>query len=88
MEIDTGIQGNLDATQLQCVGVKLCTYSGEQLPVSGKVLCDVSCNGSMYGLFLVVIATERHALLGQDSLLQIQLDWPALRCKLFTVYVI
>ena len=74
MEIDTGSAVSLisdsvfssvfETTSLQETKVKLCTYSGEQLPVKSKITCEVSYNGQTYTLPLIVLTGEGPTLLG------------------------
>ena len=90
MEVDTGSAVSIvsesvysevlctESKQIQETNVKLCTYSGEQLPVRGKVSCDVSYSSHTYSLSLIVLATSGPTLLGRDWLQQIQLDWSTL----------
>ena len=40
-----------ETANLQETEVKPCTYFGEQLPVKGKITCEVSYNGQTYILF-------------------------------------
>ena len=57
MEIDTGSAVSIisdavfssvfELANLQETEVKLCTYSGEQLPVKDKITCEVSYNGKV-----------------------------------------
>ena len=85
MEIDTGssvsiisdlvLSSVLETAILQETEVKLCTYSSEQLPVKGKITCEVSCEGQTYTLPLIVLAGESLTLLGRDWMQQIKLDW-------------
>ena len=60
---------------MQETEVKLCTYSDEQLPVKGKITCEVSYKGQTYTLPLIVLAGEGPTLLGRDWMQQIRLDW-------------
>lgn len=88
MEIDTGSAVSIisesqyseifEAQALQQTDAKLCTYSGEQLPVKGKIICKVSYKGHTYTLPLIVLAGEGPILLGRDWLQHIQLDWPSI----------
>ena len=85
MEIDTGSAVSIisdtvfssvfELANLQETEVKLCTYSGEQLPVKGKITCEVSYNGQSYTLPLIVLVGEGPTLLGRDWIQQIRLDW-------------
>ena len=85
MEIDTGSAVSIisdtvfssvfELANLQETEVKLCTYSGEQLPVKGKITCEVSYNGQSYTLPLIVLAGKGPTLLGRDWMQQIRLDW-------------
>ena len=85
MEIDTGSSVSItsdsvfssvfETATLQETEVKLCTYSGEQLPVKGKITCEVSYEGQTYTLPLIVLAGEGPTLLGRDWMQQIRLDW-------------
>ena len=87
MEIDTGsavsiisesIYKNFFEAQttetLQQMEAKLCTYSGEHLPVKGKLTCEVSYEGHSYTLPLIVLTGEGPTLLGRDWMQHIQLD--------------
>ena len=65
MEIDTGsavhiisdsVFNALFDSTLQETEAKLCTYSGEQLPVKGKITCEVNYKGQTYSLPLTVLA--------------------------------
>ena len=65
MEIDTGsavsfisdsVFNALFDSILQETEAKLCTYSGEQLPVKGKIPCEVNYKGQTYSLPLTVLA--------------------------------
>ena len=71
MEIDTGsavsiiselVHKNFFKAQtsemLQQTEAKLCTYSGEQLPVKGKLTCEVSDEGHSYTLPLIVLKVD------------------------------
>ena len=91
MEIDTGsavsiisesVYKNFFEAQtsdtLQQTEAKLCTYSGEQLPVKGKLTCEVSYEGHSYTLPLIVLTGEGPTLLGRDWMQHIQLDWPSI----------
>ena len=86
MEIDTGSAVSIMSdslfssvfqnAHLQKTETKLCTYLGEQLPVKGKVTCEVSYKGQTYTLPIVVLTGEVPTLLGRDWMQQIRLDWP------------
>ena len=85
MEIDTGSSVSIisdsvfssvfETATLQETEVKLCTYSGEQLPVKGKITCEVSYEGQTYTLPLIVLVGEGPTILGHDWMQQIRLDW-------------
>ena len=91
MEIDTGsavsiilelAYSNIFGTQisesLQETEAKLCTYSGELLPVKGKITCEVTYNGQVFSLPLIVLAGEGPTLLGRDWMQYLRLDWPSI----------
>lgn len=62
--------------------VKLRTYTGETLQVSGEMKCEVVYQGQTYMLTIVVASYEgRPTLLGRDWLACIKLDWG----KIFSV---
>ena len=88
MEIDTGSAVSImseslfssvfKTANLQETETKLCTYSGEQLPVKGKFTCEVCYKGQTFTLPLIVLAGEGPTLLGRDWMQQISLDWPTI----------
>ena len=90
MEIDTGSAVSIisessykeifqaNSESWHTTDVKLCTYSGEQLPVKGKVSCEVSYNNCTHKLSLIVVGTDGPTLLGRDWLQYIRLDWPSI----------
>ena len=83
MEIDTGSAVSImseslfssvfETANLQETETKLCTYSGEQLPVKGKFSCEVHYKGQTFTLPLIVLAREGPTLLGRDWMQQISL---------------
>ena len=76
MEVDTGSAVSIisdsvfnsvfEPATLQETEPKLCTYSGEKLPIKGKITCEVSYGGQTYTLQLIVLAGEGPGLLGHD----------------------
>ena len=45
---DSFFSSVFETSSLQETEVKLCTYSGEQLPIKGKITCEVSYNRQTY----------------------------------------
>ena len=57
---------------------KLRAYSGEFLPVIGKVVIPVTYNEQKHNLPLFVIDGQKPALLGRNCLKQVRLDWQSI----------
>ena len=65
VEIDTGSSVSIisdsvfssvfKTATLQETEIKLCTYSGKQLPIKGKITCEVNYEGQIYTLPLIVL---------------------------------
>ena len=88
MEIDTGASVSIvseDTLQSICKGttmlelqettVKLQTYTGEPIRVSGSTVVPVEHNGQMVTLPLIVTTGGGPTLLGRDWLAALRLDW-------------
>ena len=88
MELDTGasvtviskatldkLQETTPTLQVQPTNVKLCTYTGEEIPLVGRVTVKVQHREQEEQLSLVVVAGERPSLLGRDWLSKLKLDW-------------
>ena len=91
MEVDTGAsvtlisQTTLDklrehapTLQLHPSEEKLRTYTGEEIPVMGRVTVKVQHRGQEEQLSLVVVAGEGPSLLGRDWLSKLKLDWKSI----------
>jgi hypothetical protein len=88
MEIDTGatrstvpenvFKSYLGAFKLQDAGVTLYSYSGEKVPLLGKITVPVKygpVSTAAKWLDLVVVQGSRPALFGRDWMKEIRLDW-------------
>ena len=88
MEVDTGAsvtviseatRGKIWPTQpappLHPTDVKLRTYTGEAIPVVGKLMVKVQYQGQEEELPLVVVAGDGPSLLGRDWLAKLKLEW-------------
>ena len=85
MEVDTGAALSLvsEATfkelwpdrSPESTRVRLCSYSGEAIPVLGSIDVNINYNGQEAQLPLVVVQGQGPNLLGRNWLEQIQLDW-------------
>ena len=82
MELDTGASVSLvsEAAQwpkarLQESRARLCTYSGERLPVLGELLVNVKYRGQEKQLPLVVLKGDGPNLFGRNWLEELRLDW-------------
>ena len=90
MELDTGAAYSLISEQtykatwsegapsLQQSGVKLRTYTGEQVVVVGSVTVTVCYNMQVIELPLLIVKGEGPSLFGRNWLSQIKLDWGAI----------
>ena len=90
MELDTGAAYSLISEQtykatwsegapsLQQSGVKLHTYTGEQVVVVGSVTVTVCYNMQVLELPLLIVKGEGPSLFGRNWLSQIKLDWGAI----------
>ena len=90
MELDTGASVSLvtksvyekcfsDMTLESVQGISLKSYSGNCIPVLGKVNPVVEHNGQRQVLpLLVVDCGDRPSLLGRDWLAKLRLDWPTI----------
>ena len=90
MELDTGAAYSLISEQtykatwsegapsLQQSGVKLHTYTGEQVVVVGSVTVTVCYNMQVIELPLLIVKGEGPSLFGRNWLSQIKLDWGAI----------
>ena len=86
MELDTGASRStvsqyvynslLSEFPLENTDITLCNYSGEKVPVLGKIRVPVkyACNDEKV-LDLIVVQGKRPALFGRDWLSKIRLDW-------------
>ena len=85
MEVDTGAALSLVSEATfnalwpdrcpETANVRLCSYSGEAIPVLGSVDVSVKYKGQVAQLPLVVVKGDGPSLLGRNWLDQIQLDW-------------
>ena len=66
------------APSLQQSGVKLHTYTGEQVVVVGSVTVTVCYNMQFIELPLLIVKGEGPSLFGRNWLSQIKLDWGAI----------
>ena len=58
--------------------VKLRTYTGESIPVLGKLAVNVTCQGISCTLPLLVVKQDSPSLIGRNWITQIQLDWKSI----------
>lgn len=58
--------------------MQLCSYSGEKIPVAGKVEVTVSYRGQVAKAPLVIVQGSGPTLLGRNWLEGIRLDWQKL----------
>ena len=85
MEVDTGagvslvsektFQMILPSHTTQATRTQLRTYSGEAIPVVGKVDVEVQYQGQQANLLLIVVEGDGPSLFGCDWLSAIRLDW-------------
>ena len=88
MEVDTGasvtviseatlgsIWGTQPSPPLQPTAVKLCTYTGAEIPVVGRMEVKVQYQGQEENLPLIVTAGNGPNLMGRDWLTRLTLDW-------------
>ena len=88
MEVDTGasvtviseatlgsIWPKQPAPPLQPTAVKLRTYTGEAIPVVGRLMVKVQYQGQEEQLPLVAVAGDGPSLLGRDWLAKLKLEW-------------
>ena len=89
MEIDTGAAVSI-ISETQCKqlfpnvkldksSIQLRTYTGEKLPVLGQINVSAQYEDQMKSLDLVVVTGNGPTLLGRNWLLQLRLDWAAIR---------
>ena len=89
MEIDTGVAVSL-ISETQCkqlfpnvkldkLSIQPRTYTGEKLPVLGQINVRAQYEGQTKSLDLVVVTGNGPTLLGRNWLLQLRLDWAAIR---------
>lgn len=91
MEVDTGASFSViskdtykklwpskKAPPLKSSDVQLQTYTGQPLPVLGKIYVDISYEKQCVGLSLVVVEGHSPSLFGRDWLQCINLDWKTL----------
>ena len=91
MELDTGaavtvineatrakLKEATAALRLQPTEVKLWTYTGEEIPVVGRVTVKVQHLQQEEQLSLVVVAGEGPSLLGRDWLSKLKLNWKSI----------
>ena len=89
MEVDTGAAGSIISemlfkqlfpkVKLDKSSIQLRTYTGEKLPVLGQINVRAQYEDQTINLDLVVVAGNGPTLLGRNWLLQLQLDWAAIR---------
>ena len=85
MEVDTGAAVSLVSTSIQkkyfptkvieAGDITLTTYTGEQIPVVGKIPVNVSYKEQNKHLYLYVVERDGPCLMGRDWLTEITLDW-------------
>ena len=85
MEVDTGASRStvskrvydsvLSSYTLQHAGIILRSYSGEKIPVLGKISVPVKYDNQEKVLDLIVVEGNLPALFGRDWLSRIKLDW-------------
>ncbi len=88
MEVDTGAALSIisehtyrnlwpesTAPRLRSTDTRLCTYTGEEIPVLGAIEVCVEYQGQKENLSLLVVRKRGPSLLGRDWLLKIRLDW-------------
>ena len=90
MEVDTGTvvsiisdktwsnSLNLQNLTLQPSSAKLCTYTGETIPVLGELIVQVEYHGQNATLPLLVVQEDGPSLIGCKWLAQIHLDWKSI----------
>jgi transposase InsO family protein len=90
MEIDTGASVSLISSktfetqlgsrpQLQTDSTQLRTYSGELVPVLGRIQVHVEVEGAAKQLPLLVVKGSGSNLIGRDWLACLQLDWRSIK---------
>ena len=89
MEVDTGAAVSIISemqfkqlfpkVKLDKSSIQLRTYTGEKLPVLGQINVRAQYEDQTKNLDLVVVAGNGPTLLGRNWLLQLQLDWAAIR---------
>ena len=85
MEIDTGAAVSIISEDQQKLllldaiieesPIKLKMYTGENMPVVGKVNANVKCGQQSKNLELIVVMGKGPSLLGRNWLEQLRLDW-------------
>ena len=85
MEVDTGaavylISSAVQKKYLHTIAVEpsesvLTTYTGEQIPIAGKILVNVQYKEQNKDLYLYVVERDGPCLMGRDWLTRIILDW-------------
>ena len=85
MEVDTGaavslISSDMQKKYLHSVALEpseaiLTTYTGEQIPIAGKILVNVQYKEQNKDLYLYVVERDGPCLMGRDWLTSIILDW-------------
>ncbi|XP_015777830.1 PREDICTED: uncharacterized protein LOC107355763 [Acropora digitifera] len=85
MEVDTGASrstvskyvydAELSDYPIQPVGVILCNYSGEKIPVVGKITVPMKYENQEHILDLIVVEYNLPRLLGRDWLSRKRVDW-------------
>ena len=91
MEVDAGasltvisktmlaeIWGPKQVPPLQLTTVRLCTYTGSEIPVVGAVIVKVQHQDQQLELPLIVVAGSGPSLLGQDWLSKIRMEWQSM----------
>jgi len=91
MQVDTGCgvsiipesfyRNNLSQYTLTQNTQQLTSYSGDTIPVLGKIDIPVAYKTQQHTLSVVVAKGEKPALMGRDWLKKVKLDW----CEVFTV---
>ena len=86
MEIDTGAAISisdrthtslpyLEKLPLQLTQVTLQTYTGESIPVKGKLSVNVTYQGTNHTIFLLGVKADGPSFISRKWLTNIQLDW-------------
>ena len=60
---------------LKRASVCLKTFTGEQIPILGKIAVEVCYQQQCHQLSLIVVKGKGHSLFGRDWLMHFQLDW-------------